>query len=598
MMSLRRRELLALPAALAGIGTRAAEAPSSKVLRYAFRVAETGFDPPQLSDLYSRILTAHIYEALYTYDPLARPAKIVPLIAEAMPEVSDDFRTWTVRIKPGIFFADDPAFGGKPRELVAQDFVYSAQRFADPANKAQAWVQYEDAGLIGLNAQRQRAIKDKKPFDYAAPLEGLRALDRYTLQFKAEQPRPRLIQQILAGSDLYGAVAREVVEFYGDKLGEHPVGTGPFKLKSWRRSSQIVFERNPAYRERYYESQPAADDAEGQALLTRFKGRRLPMIDQVEVVIIEEPQPRWLAFLSGEQNFVERVPEDFISQAMPHGKLAPNLARRGVQAFPTLAPDVLLTLFNLNDPVVGGLEPAKVALRRAIGLGLDVPGELQRVRQGQGIVAQSMVQPHTSGYDPAYKSEMGDYDPARAKALLDLYGYLDRDGDGWREQPDGSPLVLERRTQSDGQSRQVDEVWERSMRALGIRLQLTVAQWPQNLKAAQAASYMTWDVAFSASQPDSIGSAQLLYGPAAGTFNFPRFANGRYDSIYRQMQSLPDGPERAALFREAKRIQATWAPLKSRGHRIITDMAAAEVIGFRRPLFWQDWWQFVDIVTA
>ncbi|WP_077036831.1 ABC transporter substrate-binding protein [Pelomonas sp. KK5] len=595
-MTIRRRSLLTLPALLAGAAATADE--SVKVLRYAFRVAETGFDPPRLSDLYSRILTGHIYEALYTYDPLARPAKIVPLIAEAMPEISEDFRTWTVRLKQGICFADDPAFKGQRREVTAHDFVYSIQRYADPALQAQAWVQYEDAGFIGLAAQRQKAIKGKKPFDYAAPIEGVRALDRYTLQFRTEQPRPRLMELVLAGSDLYGAVAREVVEFYGDKLGEHPVGTGPFRLKSWRRSSQIVFERNPAYRERYYEAQPAADDAEGQALLARFKGRRLPMVDQVEVVIIEENQPRWLAFLSGEQNFVERVPEDFISQAMPHGKLAPNLAKRGMQAFRTLAPDVMLTLFNMNDPVVGGIEPAKVALRRAIGLGLDVPRELQQVRRGQAIVAQSMVQPHTSGYDPAYKSEMGDYDPDRARALLDLYGYVDRDGDGWREQPDGSPLMLERRTQADGLSRQVDEVWDSSMRALGLRLKLTVKQWPENLKAAQAAQYMIWDVAFSAAQPDAIGALQLLYGPAAGTFNFPRFVDPRYDRLYQQMQSLPDGPERAALFREAKRIQAAWEPLKSRGHRIITDMAAREVIGFRRPLFWQDWWQYIDISSS
>ena len=83
-----------------------------KVLRYAFPVAETGFDPARIVDLYSRIVTAHIFESLYTYDHLARPSTIKPLIADGMPEASADFRTWTVKIKPGIYFADDPAFGG------------------------------------------------------------------------------------------------------------------------------------------------------------------------------------------------------------------------------------------------------------------------------------------------------------------------------------------------------------------------------------------------------------------------------------------------------------------------------------------------------
>ena len=80
------------------------------VLRYAFVVAETGFDPALINDLYSRIVTPHIFEAMYRYDYLARPAKVVPLTAVDLPEIGDDFRTWTIRIRPGIYFADDPAF--------------------------------------------------------------------------------------------------------------------------------------------------------------------------------------------------------------------------------------------------------------------------------------------------------------------------------------------------------------------------------------------------------------------------------------------------------------------------------------------------------
>ncbi len=604
---MRRRTLAALLPSLAFgnlpmLPSRALAQAAPKVLRYAFRVAETGFDPSQIADLYSRILTGHIYEALYSYDPLARPAKIVPLVAEALPEISADFRTFTIRLRRGIHFADDPAFGGptpgKGREVTAQDFIYSIQRFADPALKSQGWSTYEEAGFLGLNELRHRAIRDKTPFDYVAPIEGLRALDRYTLQIKTDAPRPRLVELALAGSDLHGAVAKEVVDFYGDRLGEHPVGTGPFRLKSWRRSSLIVFERNTAYRDRYYEASPAPDDAEGQAILARLKGRRIPMVDQVEVSIIQENQPRWLAFLNGQHNFIERVPEDFINQAMPRARLAPNLVKLGIQAFRTLAPDVLLTMFNMGDPVIGGTSPAHIALRRAIGLALDAPRELNLVRHGQAINAQQPSMPFTTGYDPAYKSEMGEYDPARAKALLDLYGYVDRDGDGWREQPDGSPLLLERNTQPDGLSRQIDEVWDKSLREIGIRLTMKVAQWPENLKAAQAASFMIWDVAYSASQPDGIGALQLYYGPAAGTQNLSRFANADYDRLYERMQGMADGPKRQALFLQAKRMLTVFAPCKAHGHRLITDMAWPDVVGYRRPLFSQDWWQYVDIEAS
>src|SRR5690348_1694522 len=144
---MKRRDLLlgsvAAPLAAAPTGAHAGPRPidagppsGEKVLRYAFVAAETSFDPAVVSDLYSRIVTAHVFEALYRYDYLARPSKVVPHTATAMPEVSDDFRTWTIRIRPGIFFADDPAFDGKPRELVAADYVYAWKRFFDPALKS------------------------------------------------------------------------------------------------------------------------------------------------------------------------------------------------------------------------------------------------------------------------------------------------------------------------------------------------------------------------------------------------------------------------------------------------------------------------------
>ena len=573
----------------------AAAAAEPKVLRYAFRAAETGFDPSQLSDIYSRIVTAHIFEALYTYDHLARPAKIVPLIADGLPEISSDFKTFTVRLKRGIHFADDAVFKGSPREVTAQDFVYSIKRFADPALKSPGWTAYDDAGLLGLAALRTQAIKNKAPFDYDAPVEGLRALDRYTLQFKTAQARPRLVQQALAGSDLYGAMAREVVEHYGDKIAAHPVGTGPFVLAAWRRSSQIVLARNPAYRERFFDAQPAPDDAEGQALLARFKGRRLPMVDRVEVAIIEEAQPRWLAFLAGEQDFLELVPEDFISQALPGGKLAPNLARRGMQAYQVQRADVTLTVFNMEDPLIGGYTPAKVALRRAIALALDTPSEIRLVRRSQAVPAQSLLVPHTIGYDPAFKSEMSDFDPARARALLDMYGYLDRDDDGWREQPDGSPMVIVRNTQSDSQYRQLDELWQKNLSAVGLKLQLKVAQWPENLKLARSGRFMMWPVGSSAAQPDGQEALQRFYGPAAGGQNLSRFKHAEFDRIYEQMQAMADGPEREALFLQTKRIAVAFMPYKNHVHRIVTDMAMPGLVGYRRPLFWQDWWQFVDL---
>jgi ABC-type transport system substrate-binding protein len=589
------KHLLAALAVSLSLGTSVRAAEPVKTLRYAFLIAETGFDPVRLSDIYSRTLTSHIFESLYSYDPLARPTRIVPQIAAGEPEISADFKTFTFKVRPGIYFADDPAFKGKKREVTAQDFIYSIKRYADPANNAQGWSSYEEAAIVGLEELRTRIIQSKKPFPYDAEIEGLKALDRYTLQVKTREPRPRLIESIFAGNDLYGAVAREVVEFYGDAIMEHPVGTGPFVLKEWRRSSQIVFERNPTYRERRYEATPTPGDQQAEAIYAKLKGHRIPMVDRVVVDVIVENQPRWLAFLNKEHDFIERVPEDFITQAAPGGKLAPNLAKRGMQAVFTLSPDMTLTCFNLADPVVGGMTPDKVALRRALSLAYDVNKEIRLARRGQAVPAQSPIVPHTSGYDPAFKSEMGDYDPARARALLDMYGYVDKDGDGWRDLPDGSPLVITRNTESKSVNRAIDELWEKALRAIGIKLQVKIQQWPENLKAAQAGNYQMWPVGSLAAQPDGQGALQRYYGPASGTQNLPRFKDARFDALYDRMQAMPDGPEREALFKEAKRIAVAYMPYKISVHRIITDIEQPWMTGFYRPLFWQDFWQFVDI---
>ena len=589
----RRATLKAMAAATLGLPPLAgAQTTPAKVLRYAFPIAETGMDPVALSDLYSRILTAHIFENFYDYDHLARPFKIRPCTAAGMPEVSEDFRTYTVRIKPGIYFQDDPVFKGSKRELVAQDYVYSWKRFFDPRWKAPAFATLNELKMLGMGALRDAALEDKKPFDYDTEVEGMRALDRYTVRFRFAEPQPRFIQT-MAGGDLWGAVAREVIEAYGDDTAAHPIGTGPFRLAEWRRSSKIVLVRNPTYRQLVYDCEPNADDAEGQALLAKFKGRTLPMIDRVEVSVIEEQQPRWLAFLQKQQDLLDRLPPEFINLAIPNNQLAPNLARQGIRMYRMLASDVTLTVYNMENPVIGGYTPEKIALRRALSLAINVEQEIRLERKNQAVPAQSPLVPNTMGFDASYRSE--GYDPQRSKALLDLYGYVDRDGDGWREQPDGSPLVIEVSTQPDQASRRLDELQRKDLAAVGIKTEFKQAKWPENLRSVRAGKYMVWRVGSSAASPDGQPALDRSASIHKGGQNLARFSNKQFDEIYSRLSVIPDGAERNELFREAKRIVAAYAPYHNGVHRILTDLTWPWLAGFRRPPYWLAWWQYVDI---
>ena len=586
----------ALAAALAawtGSGGAAPASPALKVLRLASE-SETGFDPARVGDARSLRITSHIFETLLEFDPLARPVKLRPRTAAAMPEPlpGSDFRVWTVRLQPGILFTSHPAFGAKPRELVAADYAYSIKRLADPATKSPGWSSLEQAGISGLAALRREAVDRKTPFDFDRALPGLQVLDRHTLRFQLDAGRPRF-PQWLAQSAM-AAVAREVIDATGELSMQTPVGTGPFVLAEWRRSSRIVLVRNPQYRSVLYHAEPAADDAEGQAILARLKGRRLPMVDRVEVAIIEEKQPTWLSFLNAESDWVE-LPDAFMPVAMPGGTLAQHLARRGMRAERVVLPSTYYTMFNMEHPLVGGYTPERVAFRRAVGLAIDVDREISLLRHGAAVAAQSPVAVHLSGYIPGWRSEMSDYSTARARALLELYGWRDRDGDGWRETPEGQPLELEMATQPSQEMRQFDELMKRDMRAIGLKVVFRAATWPEQYKAARAGKLMLWSVSGRASAPDGIEGLLRYDGAAAGGVNLSRFNLPQMNQTIARLLALPDGPEREATFELAKRLTVAWMPYKLRTHLAATAMWQPWLVGYRRPLFWNNWFEYVDI---
>ena len=562
--------LVALPQATA--------ADPDKVLRYAFRVAESSFDPVVASDIYSHTVMEGLFDPMLAYDYLAQPLKLIPNTLRELPQVEEGGTLFTFRLRPGIHFIPDPAFKGKKRELTAQDYAYSLRRFFDPKLKS-PWLFLFDGKIVGANAVMEQANKTGA-FDYDAPIEGLSVPDRYTLRLKLTSPDYNLLW-ILAAS-MTSAVAREVVEFYGTDVGSHPVGTGPFLLKEWRRSSRMVLEANSDFRDVPYDASPAADDAEGQAILARSKGKKLPRVGRVEIDVIEERQPRWLAFLNREHDFIERVPNEFLHLAAPGAKLAPNLTKLGIGLQQLAEPEVTWTYFNMEDPVVGGYTPEKIALRRAMSLGYNNEEERLVVRKGQAILAQTPIGPGVAGYDPGFRNPFAEYNPAKAKALLDLFGYVDRNGDGYRERPDGRPLSVEYASSPDAANRELDELWKKSMDAIGVMLTIKKAKWPDLLKMSKLGKIQMRGYAWYADYPDADNFLQLLYGPNSGQSNDARFRLPEFDRLYDKAKKLPDSPERNLIYQQMTRLMVVYSPWKLGMHRIETFMTHPWVIGYRK----------------
>ena len=592
MHALRRALLAATVVAVLFVG-EAAAADMGKTLRTAFIVAETGFDPAASSDLYSDTVQRAIFDTLYGFAYLARPYKRVPRTAAGMPEIEDGGRTWTIRIKPGVYFADDPAFKGAKRELAAADYVYSWKRLLDPRVRSPfAW--YLQDKVVGADPVVD-AAKRTGHFDYDAPIEGLRALDRYTLRLKLKEPDYIMLGYMTQSP--MAAVAREVIEAYGDASGwamANPVGTGPYRLKSWRRGAQIVLEANPNYRD---ETFPDSDDPADRELVAKMHGKKLPIVGRIEISIIEESNPRLLAFNRGALDYVN-VPPELADQVLDaSGRLRPEYAARGVSLARITQPALQYAYFNMEDPVVGGYTKEKIALRRAIALGFATPELIRVVYQGQALPATQPIPPNLPGHDDAWNVGVG-YNPAAANALLDKFGYGARDDEGYRKLPDGTPLKITMASATSARDREFDELWQKSMKAIGIRLEFLKQKWPDLIQMGKHGKLQMWRLGWITLYGEGDAFAQLLYSKNIEQTNYARFSLSEYDELYRASRRLPDGPQRNRIYRKMSELVAAYNPWWLGVYTMENTLVQPWVLGYKKHAYWEHPWMYLDVDTA
>jgi ABC-type transport system substrate-binding protein len=541
-----RVRLLLLLLGLSVAGAQAAD--PAKILRITFQAAETGFDPVKVSDYYSGTVIEAIFDPLLTYDYLARPAKLIPNTAVSLPEITDQGRTYTLAVKRGIYFADDPAFKGAKRELTAADYAYSIGRFLDPKNRSPYAFLYE--GVAKLETPERHTLRIR--------------LKNADLNFG----------HVLAFT-LSGAVAREAIEHYGDESAAHPVGTGPFRLKRYVRSSKIVLEANPGYRE------------------VMRDGKRLPLIGGVEISIMEETQSRWLAFQRGDTDIEYQLAEVAPTFITTDGKLKPEFASRGIQLERSVDPEVIYLYFNMQDKTVGGLSKERIALRRAIAMSYKVEDQIRVIRKGQSIRAHYPIPPGVAGHDPGYRNSIA-HDPRAANALLDKFGYR-KGPDGYRRQPNGEALVIRYSSSPTERDRQFDELMKRSLDSIGVRLTIHKDRFPELIKLENQCRLMMRTAAWIADYPDGDNFMQLLYGPNSGQSNNACYRSAEYDRRYEKSRLLPDGPERDRLYHEMTRLMEThtvWLLADSRYRNVLLQ---PRVKGFTKHPVMHAEWLYIDL---
>lgn len=567
---------------------QAQAADPEKILHAVFVAPENGFDPAISRDLYSAQVVQSIFETLYTYDYLARPAKLAPQTAEALPEITDGGKTYTIHLKKGIYFYPDPAFGGKRRELTMADYVYSFKRLLDPKLASpHSWL--FEGKVVGFDELAAQAKKTGH-FDYNAPVAGFELLDRYTLRVHLKHPDFNL--GMILAHEPTSAVAHEVVEKYRDVAGQvmgHPVGTGAYYLAEWVRGSRIVLDANPGYRGFTWNFQ-AGSDPEDQAIVAAMKGKRMPQIGRVDIRVMVEDQSRWLSFIDKQVDLVE-LQGPLAPKALINGKLRPELAAQGIQLSRIIDPEISYNYWNMQDPVVGGLTKEKIALRRAIALAYNPQEEIAIVWNGEAVPLEYPIPPGIVGYDPDYRSSVH-YNPRLANALLDQFGYK-KGADGYRTLPDGKPLTNTYSARADSNGRQQSEIWKKVYNSLGIRMKDNMMPFPDLLKAEKQCELMSRNSPWIADYPDADNFMQLFYGPNTHQNNNGCSQIPEYDALYAASQKLPDSPERNLLYHKMARVLEVYAPIRVGYARYRNMLAQPNVIGYKKhPILHCEWLYF------
>jgi len=555
----------------------------------ALRVFYTAYsEPPKTLDpqvAYATVdhdVLSNVYETLLEYHYLRRPYQLIPGLARAVPEprrLADGGVAYAFELRPGVRFADDPAFalgtsGATSRELLASDLAFALQRIADPAVGSPVLVTF--AKIRGLQAFGERlakrradepgfaALRIDEQYRRAGPVEGLRVSDPGRLEVVLDAPYPQILYWF--AMPFTSPVPWEAVAWYDGaggrpRFGEVAVGTGPFRLARYDKRSRIVLDRNPQWwgalhpewraPSATYPEDGEPDDAARGALAAQLAGRPLPFLDRVEMRLEKESIPAFAKFVQG---YYDRstIPKESFDRTVSEGRVSPEMAARGMRLERAVRPGVYYLGFNMLDPVVGAPAGERGRkLRQAMSLAVDVPEFLRVFLNQRGIPAQSPIPPGIFGYDPAYRNPYRRLDLERARALLAEAGYPDG-----IDPATGRPLRItfdtpDTTVQSKLRFQFLIDGWRR----LGLDVELAATSYNQFRDKVRNGAYQLFFWGWVADYPDPENFLFLLWSEMAQTRsggpNTANFADPRFDALFAELKDRENDALRAERIREA-----------------------------------------------
>lgn len=475
--------------------------PSTNALRYALTTEPTDLDPARVEDGTTIDLLQQIYEGLVKWD---ENNKAVGGIAEKW-DVSADGKTYTFHLRKGVKFHNG-------REVTADDFKYSLERSCDDKTHSSTASTYLK-DIVGA-----QDMFDKK----ASSLAGVKVVDPYTLQITIDSVRPYWIYNMTYPTGY--AVCKEAIEKNGGKIDENSsIGTGPFKLRSFKRGVQVVLAANPDY----------------------YLGR--PKLDYIVRPIIKDATTRLNNYEAGELDILADVSPRDLDQINSNPKLKDDL-----KSFPRAATWYL----GLNQAAAGS-PFAKLEVRQAFAMAVDKKEIIRVALKGQADLAGAVCPPGMPNYAP--KLTAPPFDPVKAKQLLAQAGYPD--GKGF------PTLTFSFRNDYPHVADAAQIVAQQLKQNLGIEVQLRPMEWAQFLvernNKTMPLTLQRWAADYLDPQnflSVLLHTSRVVNGKEDHPENGLGYNNPQFDMLTEQADVERDVKKRMAEYAQAEQIALTDAP--------------------------------------
>lgn len=547
---MRYRSLLPLVGAailaIAGCGENGGDA--AEVYRHSLDEAPSTLDPAHAATTYASFVVVNAYDTLYSYKYLKRPYELKPNLAAAMPEIGEDGLTYTIPIREGVHFIDDPAFeNGEGREVTAQDVVYSLKRHFDPATRSRGRWLWQDR-IEGLDQWHDDGA------DYGEPVPGLEAVDRYTLRVTLTEPYPQFVHTLAMGFS--AVVPREAVEHYGEGFAVNPVGSGPFRVTEFN-STHVTLVPNEDWRWQPVNLDETGFDPKlhGDLGLETIDGRTPPFVDRIRIDFVEEHGARWSSFTKGDEIQFTVVPNEQAAELLERRRPV-RLKERYAERFHSrsyLEAGFVFTGFNLDQSSIGyhpdpAREERNHALRCAMRKAFDWQARNNRFYFGLGRVFPGVIPPMVPQYDASISRESVTRDVEGAKRLLEEHGW---NADNLPVLEYGYPASVKERQAFEQFRGFVEEIGYPRDKIRG-RPYATFGDYSRALKQSEVAIfYMNWYLDY----PDAQNTLQLFYGPhgSPGSNNM-NYSNPAFDRLYERASTMKQGERRTELYHRMNRM--------------------------------------------